>query len=111
MDELLDTYHDELQGYDRIDNLDNFIRLELKGSIRYINKYDKKLKFGGLLAKIYRKDDNTWHCVLIKPTGKKYYVSFNNNYIFYSKSREEKMNDWANIFVSNIDKGLYEIVD
>ena len=48
-------------------------------------------------------------CVIIKPDRTKYYVSFNNNYIYYMKSSQDRFDDWANVFVSNVDKGLYDV--
>jgi hypothetical protein len=107
---LLSTYNDELNGYTYIDNIYDFSLLKLKGSIRYINHYDEKLRYGGLLIKIYnKKNTNEWICVLKKSNGKKYYVNYKNNYIFYLDSKNNKFRNWAELFISDINKGKYEI--
>jgi hypothetical protein len=102
---LILTYKSELEGYDYIDTLSWFSTLELKGSMRYINKYDKKIRYGGLLIKIYNKSGK-W-IAIIKQNTKKYYISFDKNYIFYNKAN--KLLDWANCFLTDIDKGVYDI--
>lgn len=105
--ELLDKYKSELEDYDFINTLAWFSTLELKGSMRYINKYDKQLRYGGLLVKIYNKDGR-WTAI-IKRYDKKYYVSFNNNYIFYN-NKGGKLLDWAKCFLNDVDNGNYNIV-
>ena len=107
---LLSIYNDELNGYTYIDNIYDFSLLRLKGSIRYINQYDEKLRYGGLLIKIYNKKNTTeWICVLKKSNGKKYYVNYKNNYIFYLESKNNNFRNWAELFISDINKGKYEI--
>jgi hypothetical protein len=107
---LLSIYNDELNGYTYIDNIYDFSLLRLKGSIRYINQYDEKLRYGGLLIKIYnKKNTNEWICVLKKSNGKKYYVNYKNNYIFYLESKNNNFRNWAELFISDINKGKYEI--
>ena len=71
----------ELKDYTYVDNVGTFSILVLKGSMKYINKYDLNLRSGGLVTKIYSKD-NKWYAV-IKKMNKNFYVSFDNNYIFY----------------------------
>jgi hypothetical protein len=107
---LLTTYSEELNGYTYIDNIGDFSLLRLKGSIRYINYYDNKLRYGGLLIKIYnKKNTNEWICILKKSNGKKYHVNFKNNYIFYTESKSNKFRNWAELFIADINKGNYDI--
>lgn len=107
LDFLLKKYKEELIGYKYIESLDEFTTLSLKGNIRYINKYDNKLRMGGLLVKIYN-DNNSWNAVILQP-NKKYCVSFSSNYIFYQISKDEQFRKWAQCFVSDVDKGIYDI--
>jgi hypothetical protein len=107
LDILMQKYKEELIGYKYIESLDDFTTLRLKGNIRYINKYDNKLRMGGLLVKIYN-NDNGWNAIILQP-NKKYYISFNNNYIFYQVSKDEQFRKWAECFVSDVDKGIYNI--
>lgn len=104
---IIKKYKKELLDYTYIDSIAMFSTLKLKGSMRYINKYDKKLRLGGLLVKIYQKNGK-WIGV-IKQHDKKYYISFDSNYIFYLDTKQELVRDWAECFISNCDKGLYEI--
>jgi hypothetical protein len=105
--DIIIKYKNELEDYTHIEKLSEFSILPLKGSIRYINKYSKELRFGGLLIKIYEKYDN-YFAILKKINGKKYHVSFNNNFIFYKKSSNDNFRDSLKYFISEYDKGLYE---
>ena len=82
IDDLINKYSYELQDYEYIDSEGLFSTLTLKGSMKYINRYDKELRTGGLLIKIYQKDSK-WYAIIKSPIGKKFYVSFNANYIFF----------------------------
>jgi len=101
--DIILKYQNELMDYVYIDSLSNFSVLPLKGSIRYINKYSKDLRFGGLLIKIYEKYGN-YFAILKKMNGKKYHVSFNNNFIFYKKSSDDSFRDSLKYFISEYDK-------
>ena len=95
--------------YDQINLLEEFSLLTLRGSMRYVNKYDKKLRTGGLLVKIYKNEQNKkWYGVILK-SKKMYYVSFDSNYIFYMASQDELLSESLKCFISDCDKGLYEI--
>ena len=100
MNKLIEKYKYDLDCYEYIDNVNTFSTLRMRGTIRYINKYDLKLRSGGLLIKIYNRDNN-WYCILLQP-DKKYHVSFNSNYIFYLGNKDENMRKWAEYFISNI---------
>ena len=106
INKLMNKYSNELIGYKYIEHLDEFSILKLKGNIRYINKYDEVLKMGGHLIKIIN-NNNIWYALLLQP-NKKYYVSFSSNYIFYQVSKEEQFRKWAECFITDIDKGLYD---
>jgi len=106
INELINKYHNELIGYKYIETVEEFSILRLKGNIKYINKYDNKLRAGGLLVKIVN-DKNNWNAIILQP-NKKYYVSFRSNYIFYQISKDEQFRKWAECFISDVDKGLYE---
>ena len=105
--DLLLQYQNELSDYDYIENLSDFSVLQLKGSLRYINKYSKELRFGGLLISIYEKYGN-YFAMVKKPSGKIYNISFNNNFIFYKKSSEDTFRDSLKYFISNVDDGIYD---
>ena len=100
--ELIDQYQDKLIDYDYIETVEQFSLLRLKGSLKYINKYDKQLRNGGLLIKIYKRE-NKWYCV-IKKLDKKYYVSFDANYIFYLENKDNLIRNWAESFINHYDK-------
>jgi hypothetical protein len=107
---LQKKYENELTDYTFINNLGEFSTLELKGSIRYINKYSEELKYGGLLIKIYNKEfTDNWYAMLKKPNNKRYNIPFHNNYIFYKKTKEDQFKDWAELFIKQIDDGEYNI--
>lgn len=108
IDKLRELYKSELSGFEYIDSLSWFSSLELKGSLRYINKYDKKLRYGGLLIKIYQ-NNNKWIGIIKKINNKKYYISFDNNYIFYINTASGNLRDWAECFISDIDNDMYNI--
>jgi len=108
IDNLINKYSYELEDYEYIDSEGLFSTLTLKGSMKYINRYDKKLRTGGLLIKIYQKK-NQWYAIIKNVFGKKFYISFNLNYIFYTESKPTLIRSWANYFVSEVDKGNYNI--
>jgi hypothetical protein len=105
---LINKYSFELQDYEYIDSEALFSTLSLKGSMKYINRYDKKIRTGGLLIKVYQRK-NQWYAIIKSPIGKNFYVSFNLNYIFYTESKPTLIRSWAEYFVSEVDKGTYNI--
>lgn len=105
---LIKKYSTELMDYKYVETLDEFIILPLKGTIRYINKYNGILKFGGLLIKIYYKN-NSWYCTLKQISGKKYNISFKSNHIFYCDNNSESFRNWAECFITEVDAGKYQI--
>lgn len=104
---LIEKYKDELKDYTYIDTVGTFSILVLKGSMKYINKYDLNLRSGGLVTKIYNKEGK-WYAI-IKKMNKNFYVSFDNNYIFYLDCKAENIKKWAQCFISDVDNGLYDI--
>ena len=116
IDELLDDYINlliknfNLEKYQYIDDIRVFSLLPLKGSLKYINKYTNELRTGGLLIKIYQKN-NKWYGIIKKVNEKRYHVSFSNNYIFYleHKTHNQKLRESLNIFMTDIDEGKYII--
>lgn len=107
---IMTKYKNELDGYEYIESIDMFSTLSLKGSMKYINKFDNQLRSGGLLIKIYKKEDNKWIAVIKNIKGQKYYVSFNANYIFYRKTNSEERIDLFKVFMNNIESGAYDII-
>ena len=97
----------KLEDYDYIKTVEEFSVLRLRGSMKYINKVDKKLRNGGLLIKIFQQNGK-WIAV-IKQYNKNYYISFDANYIFYVNCKQELVRDWAECFVTECEKGLYSI--
>ena len=104
--DIIIKYKNELMDYTYIENLSDFTILSLKGSLRYINKYSKELRFGGLLVKIYEKYGN-YFAIVKKINGKKYHISFNNNFIFYKQNSDDKFRDSLKYFISEYDKENY----
>lgn len=109
INELVKKYSSELRYYKHIDTVEEFSLLNLKGSIKYINKYDKKLRKGGLLVKIYQDIQTKKWIGVIKKSNKKYYINYDSNYIFYMGTQDERLNDSLQCFISDFEKGLYEL--
>jgi hypothetical protein len=105
---LMSKYNRELEDYKYIDNIIDFSLLQQRGSIRYINKYDLRLRYGGLLIKIYDKNGK-WYGVVKKINNKIYNISFDNNYIFYYESKTNMLSNWSKLFLSDIESGKYII--
>lgn len=106
---LFDKYKFELDGYKYIDNVNDFSILPLKGSLKYINKYTKELRYGGLLIKIYS-FNNQWIAMIKKMNNRIYHINFNKNYIFYCENKDTILNDWANCFIKSVDNGEFDII-
>lgn len=105
--QMINSYKEELTGYDYIDSVERFSVLKLKGSLRYIGKYDKKLRKGGLLVKIYKKEDK-WYGIILK-ANKKYHVSYDRNYIYYLETQSDVIRSIAEYFICDLDMGKYQI--
>jgi|UniRef100_A0A6C0EBJ3 hypothetical protein len=105
---LKEKYSNELDNYKYIETIEEFSLLKLRGSLKYINKYDGNLRAGGLLIKIYKKDNN-WIAIIKQMSGKRYNVSFKSNHIFYTECRTDSLRDWAECFISECDSGKYII--
>ncbi len=109
---LKQKYNEELEYHEYIDSVEVFSVLTFKGSMRYINKFDKKLRYGGLLVKIYQKNGH-WYAIIKKPNETKYYVSFDSNYIFYCENLGEIQNNnfrnCLDFFISDFENDKYEI--
>ena len=106
---LINKYKVELEDYIYIKNVIDFSLLLPKGSIKYINKYDLDLRYGGLLIKTYNKN-NKWYGIVKKYNNKRYNVSFENNYIFYSESKSNIINSWGKYFLNDVESGKYAII-
>jgi cyclopropane fatty-acyl-phospholipid synthase-like methyltransferase len=113
INQLINKYREELKHYTYIDSVGMFSTLKLKGSMKYINKYDKKLRYGGLLIKIYQKLDK-WYGIIKKSDNTKYYISFNSNYIFYCENIGEIHNlefrDSLKFFITDVEDSKYNVV-
>jgi cyclopropane fatty-acyl-phospholipid synthase-like methyltransferase len=107
LNDMIRKYESDLKDFDYIDTVEKFSILSLKGTMRYINKTDKKLRSGGLLVKIYQKD-NKWYAK-IKQYDNFYDISYNSNYIFYVNNKSTLLRQWADLFVTELDKGSYEV--
>jgi len=108
INDLIHKYSSDLQDYEYIDSVELFSTLVPKGSMKYINRYDKQLRTGGLLIKIYKKN-NEWYGIIKSAIGKNFYISFRFNYIFYTESKPSLITSWASLFVSDVEKGNYTI--
>jgi len=107
LNDMIRKYESDLKDFDYIDTVEKFSILSLKGTMRYINKTDKKLRSGGLLVKIYQRN-NKWYAK-IKQYDKFYDISYNSNYIFYLNNKSNLLRQWADLFVTELDKGSYEV--
>lgn len=105
---LINKYSQELKDYKYIETLEEFALLPLKGSIKYINKYNGLYRTGGLLIKIYNKH-TIWYAVIKQISGKKYYISFQSNHIFYNENKTTTLRNWMECFISDVDAGKYLI--
>ena len=85
---ILNLYKNELDSYNYIETIDKFSTLTLRGSLKYVNKYDNLLRDGGLLVKIINnRQGDEYFAIIKKPNNKKYYIKFNNNYFFYKETK------------------------
>lgn len=113
INELTKKYSNDLEYYKYIESVEVFSTLKLKGSMKYINKYDKKLRYGGLLIKIYQKADK-WYGIIKRSDESKNYVCFNSNYIFYceniSEIRNKKLRNELEFFITDVNSGEYDII-
>ena len=107
LDKILKKYESILADFEYIDTVEKFSLLTLKGNMKYINKYDKKLRSGGVLAKIF-KENNKWYAY-IRQGEKLYKISFNSNYIFYVAHKEDLIRNFADLFITDYENGKYEI--
>lgn len=108
INQLIKQWSNELKHYEYIDTVEQFSTLSLKGTLRYINRYDKKLRYGGLLVKIYQKDGD-WIGIVKQSNNKKYYVSFKSNYIFYQQSKDDTLRSYLKELTTDIDNGKFII--
>jgi hypothetical protein len=106
---IMNKYKSKLDGFEYIESVDMFSTLSLKGSFKYVNKFDGNLRSGGMLMKIYQKD-NKWYAAIKNIKGQKYYVSFDTNYIFYRKTNYEERVDLLKVFLSDVDAGIYDVI-
>ena len=107
LDKILKKYESDLTDFEYIDTVEKFSLLTLKGNMKYINKYDKKLRSGGVLAKIFQ-ENNKWYAY-IRQGEKLYKISFNSNYIFYVAHKEDLIRNFADLFITDYENGKYEI--
>jgi hypothetical protein len=105
---IIKQYKTELEDYKYISNVIDFSLLQLKGTIRYVNKYDLKIRYGGLLIKIYDKNGK-WYGIVKKINNKRYNILFDNNYIFYCYPKSDILTNWGKCFLSDIESGKYVI--
>ena len=106
---IMNKYSNELKEFEYIESLDMFSTLSLKGSFKYVNKFDGNLRSGGMLIKIYQKEGK-WYGAIKNIKGQKFYVSFDANYIFYRKTNYEERVDLLKVFMSDVDAGMYDLV-
>jgi hypothetical protein len=106
---LIDKYN--LHDYKYIDDVVLFSLLPMRGSMKYINRYTNDMKKGGLLIKIYIKNNKYYG--IIKKNDKKYHVSFNNNHIFYKEhiTRNNKIRTILESIIDNVNKNKYNILN
>lgn len=93
---IYNLYPKQLDTYTYID--DNIDELLLGGYIRLVT-YDNKIKFGGILLKIYNKENIYKMKLLLKNIfNKLVYINFRDYFIFYKKHKT--INDkFRNLFI------------
>jgi hypothetical protein len=106
IDALIEKYKIELTDYTYIKSIVDFCELSLRGPLKYINKYDGFLRSGGLLIKIFNKNNN-WYGKIKQFSGKTYNISFDSNHIFYIKNKKDLFKEWMVCFISDYDNGKY----
>jgi hypothetical protein len=112
---IFNKYSKELNYYKLIKTIEEFSLLKLKGSLRYINKFTCELRYGGLLIKIFfNYNKKKWYGIIKNSQNKKYYVSFDSNYIFYCENigeiYENNFRNGLDIFITDIESGKYHLV-
>lgn len=105
--DILKKYESILEDFTYIDSVEKFSILPLKGTMKYINKYDKKLRSGGILTKVFKEDDK-WYA-FIKQGNKFYKISYESNYIFYIEHKKDLIRNFAELFISEYEKNNYKI--
>jgi len=106
IDALIEKYKIELTDYTYIKSIVDFCELSLRGPLKYINKYDGFLRSGGLLIKIFNKNNN-WYGKIKQFSGKTYNISFDSNHIFYIKNKKDLFKEWMVCFISDYYNGKY----
>ena len=94
-------YKEELEDYNYISSIEEFINLKNGGYIRYINLNDE-LKWGGILLKKFKYDDLNM-MVLCNSYCKNFNISFDKNVIFYKKHTTQA-DKTRKLFLSYLDK-------
>lgn len=102
IDELIKPNIAFLQNYTYVDKLEIFYTLPLFTSIKYINKYTGDFRHGGLLVKVYKKNDN-WYGMLKQKNNKMYTINFNSNHIFALLNKQNKLKAWLRDFLHKIE--------
>ena len=87
--EHYNKYKDELDGYTYIHN-ENIDLVSPGGLIKFIN-INGELKGGGIVLMVLNKDKLTEMKYFMKIPGKTYYLSYSNNYIFFTTNAKSKM--------------------
>jgi len=108
IDKIKNKYKEELKFHNFIKTLDEFKKLETLGTIMYVNRFDNQLRYGGLLIKIILKNNN-YVAIIIQKNKRKYFVSFNSNFIFYRPHKNKEMKEWGLNFINSINNGLITI--
>jgi len=106
IDALIEKYKIELTDYKYIKSIVDYCELSIRGHLKYINKYDGFLRSGGLLIKIFNKNNN-WYGKIKQFSGKTYNISFDSNHIFYIKNKKDLFKEWMVCFISDYDNGKY----
>ena len=98
--ELKKKYKNELQDYNIIDNLEDFININKGCSIKPIKKSSEELQKGGVVVKVDKNINNKWFVLITLPKLNYFWrVYFDDNHIFIRTP-----NKYRNLFESFISK-------
>lgn len=93
----------EIKDYIYVETLDELKKVDYGVYMKYINN-NYKLRSGGFYINMIEENNSTFVILYQKKYNKFYKVNFNKNYIFRTKSLNEKKRE---IFVGWLDKDFF----
>lgn len=94
---------DVLNNYELVKNKKKLKNCKNGGYIRYVNK-DGKLRFGGMLLKVFKPPDSDITMLLLQnKNNNKWSITWERNIIFYKK-QVKKGDNLRNLFISLLNE-------